>query len=132
MGGEEPGQWLAEGATLDRIGDGLGNTALITATITGDFAAHYCQDLVTSVGDWYLPTRLELAYMNNKLHKSGWGEFITATDESSNFYWSSLQVGSPNQRRAYVMQFDSERPGSSYVNSSYKNGEFNVRAVRRF
>jgi len=38
MGGEEPGQWLAEGATLDRIGDGLGNTALITATITGDFA----------------------------------------------------------------------------------------------
>ena len=65
--GETTAAYMIEGST-DNPGSGKENTDLITAKFSGDYAAHYCRGLtVGGKDDWYLPTRVELAYMHEKL-----------------------------------------------------------------
>lgn len=149
-GGSSISSWLTKGSTSILTGVGLENTHLITAKFSGDYAAHYCQNFET-VGvdehssnivlhnDWYLPTRVELYYMNENLHKFNLGNFKNSTvDEENNlfdcfFYWTSCQYDlSDTTNRAYVMYFDSEHDTGSVSNSSYKNALNLVRPVRRF
>ena len=131
--GEATVGYRLDGPSLDSPGDGLHNTNLITTKFNGDYAAHYCQGLeVGGQTDWYLPTRVELAYMHEKLFREGWGNFKT-----DNFYWSSRQgyytMGTPTaEDRAYVMKFDTELNGYTQVNTHSKANEYYVRAVRRF
>jgi uncharacterized repeat protein (TIGR02543 family) len=134
-GEDSPSLYLGD-TTSQSVGLGLENTNLITTKFTGDYAAHFCQNLITgnNINDWYLPSRLELVYMRENLFTRNLGDFETATgdDDPKEFYWSSSQATSPNQGKAYVIYFDDEDSAFTQANSQNKESEYYVRAARRF
>jgi uncharacterized repeat protein (TIGR02543 family) len=119
----------AEPNTSEDIGKGLENTAIITASFSGDYAAHYCQNLeYGGYDDWYLPSRPELAYICDRLYRNNVGDF-----ESQGVYWSSSEKTQDTQEYAYVIIFDLELYNPLVmVNPQKKSTAFNVRAARRF
>lgn len=111
-------------------GDGLGagemNTTLIIALQTndnpvGNFAAKICADYSVTTdgvtyGDWYLPSKFELALLY--IQKDIIGNF------NSEYYWSSTELSSVS---AWSQNFVS---GLQY--NLNKNIPYGVRAIRRF
>ena len=135
-GGSDQSYWLTENSS-DGVGAGLENTQLIMSRFNGDYAAHYCGNLVSGTShefdDWYLPNRLELAYMCENLYKSGLGDFESTSGTGPYiFYWSSHQGSNPNQGKAYVICFDTEMSGFTQVNMHLLSSTYHVRPIRRF
>ena len=112
--------------TGDGIGAGEMNTTLIIALQTNDnpmstFAAKVCADYsVTangaSYGDWYLPSKFELALLFT--NKDNVGDF------TSGYYWSSTEFSSIS---AWCQNFST---GFQYNLS--KSIPYGVRAIRAF
>lgn len=112
--------------TGDGINAGEMNTMLIIALQTddeplGNFAAKVCADYSVSVdginyGDWYLPSKYELAILF--LNKDLVGNF------NSDYYWSSTEFSSIS---AWCQDFN-----SGVVTNTVKSFPFGVRAVRAF
>jgi hypothetical protein len=131
--GETTSAYVINETFTDTPGSGKENTDLITAKFSGDYAAQYCQSLtVGGKNDWYLPTRVELAYMYEKLFKSSLGGF-----ETDKPYWSSRQgnyssATPTGEQYAYVMIFDADISGYTQLNAHTKGNKYYVRAVRRF
>ena len=112
--------------TGDGIGAGKMNTMLIVAIQTdddpvGNFAAKVCADYsVTAIGenfgDWYLPSKYELAILF--MQKDMIGNF------TSDYYWSSTEFSSIS---AWCQDF------STGISSNIiKSFPFGVRAIRAF
>lgn len=111
-------------------GDGLKagkmNTMLIVALQTdddpvGNFAAKACADYSVAVegeiyGDWYLPSKYELAILF--MQKDLVGNFI------SDYYWSSTEFSSIS---AWCQDFS-----TGVVSNVIKSFPFGVRAIRAF
>lgn len=122
----------AEPNTSVDLGKGLENTNIIVASFVGDYAAHYCQDLVYGgYSDWYLPSRPELAYICDRLYLQGLGNF-----DDDEVYWSSSEKTEDTQEYAYVIIFTFDEtilpnPLTS-VNPHRKSNIYHVRAARRF
>lgn len=119
----------AEPNTSEDLGKGLENTNIIVASFDGDYAAHYCQNLVYGgFDDWYLPNRPELAYICDRLYRNNVGNF-----ESQGVYWSSSEKTQDTQEYAYVIIFDLDLYNPLVmVNPQKKSHQFYVRAARRF
>lgn len=123
-------------------GDGLyageANTSIIIAAqvAIGDdgntYAARICNELQitesgNTYGDWYLPSREELALMyqnrasiNATATANGGSSFVNA------FYWSSTEENNTN----YAWVHDYTSGSNSYI--SQKNTSHRVRAIRAF
>ena len=122
------------GTTGDGVGAGAMNTTIIAATQlddeaaqiddapSGKFAAKLCADYSVKAadgvtyGDWYLPSKAELALLYKQ--KAVVGGFANAT------YWSSTETSSNNAWSQYFLN------GGQGNNLKYKL--FRVRAVRAF
>jgi hypothetical protein len=110
----------------DGVNAGVMNTTLIIAIQTndnpmGNFAAKICADYSVTVsgityGDWYLPSRAELALMYNQ--KEVIGGF------SGDYYWSSTEFSSVT---AWSQNFST---GAQFNLS--KSLPYGVRAIRAF
>jgi uncharacterized repeat protein (TIGR02543 family) len=129
------GPWCLDVITTIDLGKGLENTQTLTASSTATDAAHYCANLVSGgYSDWFLPSRTELIWMAENLHKKGLGDF-NDTDNSGG-YWSS-SIKTTDKKYAYLVIFnlsiytDGNVLGSA-LNSQPNENEFHVRAVRRF
>ena len=115
------------GTTGDGLGAGAMNTTLIAATQmddtpNGNFAAKLCANYSVKAadgvtyGDWYLPSKAELALLYKQ--KAVVGGFANAT------YWSSTETSSNNAWSQYFLN------GQQGNNRKFK--PFRVRAVRAF
>jgi DNA/RNA endonuclease YhcR with UshA esterase domain len=112
--------------TGNGVGAGEMNTSLIISLQTndnpvGNFAAKVCADYSVTVngenyGDWYLPSKLELAYLFMK--KEIVGGFL------NNYYWSSTEFSSIS---AWSL---SMTDGTIY--NLKKSTPYAVRAIRAF
>ena len=99
-----------------RIGDGPANTNVIIADCSSPaIAAGVCRDLGP---DWFLPSLLELEFMQRNLHDLGYGNF------SEGLYWSSTEVA---PGLGWYRDFLVDTYGGNH-----KDSENNVRAVRAF
>ena len=112
-------------AKANGIGAGLKNTTLIIAnqgSVDGnDFAATLCNEYSVTVdgvtyGDWYLPSRNELALLVRQ------PDVVGGFDGDA--YWSSVENNTNTAWRVY--------PTSGSQIASSKSGLFNVRAIRAF
>ena len=105
------------------IGAGKTNTeAIIAEKGNGNYAAYYCYDLTyyNSVedyyfDDWYLPSRNELAEINNIVSTDGLDDGV---------YWSSTEVSLFN---SYGRNLNTNTEASSTKSNSYF-----VRPIRYF
>ena len=115
------------GTTGDGVGAGAMNTTIIAATQmddtpNGNFAAKLCANYSVKAadgvtyGDWYLPSKAELALLYKQ--KAVVGGFANAT------YWSSTETSSNNAWSQYFLN------GQQGNNRKFK--PFRVRAVRAF
>jgi len=110
----------------DGIGAGKMNTMLIVALQTDDdpvgyFAAKACADYSVTVegesyGDWYLPSKYELAILF--MQKDLMGNF------TSDYYWSSTEFSSIS---AWCQDFS-----NGVVSNIIKSFPFGIRAIRAF
>jgi hypothetical protein len=110
----------------DGIGAGEMNTALIIALQTndepmGNFAAKLCADYLVTVGgesfgDWYLPSKYELAILY--LQRDLVGNF------DSDYYWSSTELSSIS---AWCQDFS-----TGVVSNLTKSFPLGTRAIRSF
>lgn len=111
--------------TLHDLGAGKANTNLIVEQFElvngGNYAAYLADQLVYQwYDDWYLPSRIELHYMQSKLHAEGLGGFTDAP------YWSSTAAESPDDH-AYLVPFDTNAMSMASTDNLLR-----VRAVRSF
>lgn len=112
--------YVTTGATGSAVGTGQANTAAIVAVQgAGNYAAKLCDDLVLNgYSDWFLPSIEELHLMYDTLCKKGiadlaYGVYWSSTEYSNDIAWDMLYM---NGMKLYV----------------YKNGVYDVRAVRSF
>jgi hypothetical protein len=122
------------GTTGDGLGAGAMNTTLIAATQmddeddemedtpNGNFAAKLCANYSVKAadgviyGDWYLPSKAELALLYKQ--KAVVGGFANVT------YWSSTETNSNKAWSQYFL--------NGYQGNTRKSKTFRVRAVRAF
>lgn len=129
------GPWYLDVSTPIDLGKGLENTQKLTAASTATDAAHYCANLVSGgYDDWFLPSRTELVWMAENLHKQGLGDF-NDTDYSGG-YWSS-SIRTSDKKYAYIVIFNlsiytNEDVLGSALNPRPTGEDFHVRAARRF
>ncbi len=129
------GPWYLDVSTTTDLGKGLENTQTLTAASTETEAAHYCANLVSGgYDDWFLPSRTELVWMAENLHKQGLGDF-NDTDYSG-AYWSS-SIRTSDKKYAYIVIFNlsiytDENVLASALNPQSSERDFQVRAARRF
>lgn len=129
------GPWFLDVSTTTDLGKGLENTQTLAAASTETDAAHYCADLVSGgYDDWFLPSRTELVWMAENLHKQGLGGF-NDTDYSGG-YWSS-SIRTDDKKYAYIVIFNlsiytNENVLASTPNPRPNGDDFHVRAARRF
>jgi len=132
---EKWGPWYLDVSAPIDLGKGLENTQTLVASSTDTDAAHYCADLSSEgYSDWFLPSRTELIWMAENLHKKGLGAF-NDTDYSG-AYWSS-SIRSDNKGYAYIVIFDlsiytDENILTSALNPRRNGEDYQVRAARRF
>jgi len=132
---EKWGPWALDVNTPIDLGKGLENTQTLTAASTETDAAHHCANLVSGgYDDWFLPSRTELIWMAENLHKQGLGDF-NDTDYSGGYWSSSIKSGS--KEYAYMVIFNlsiytDENVLGSALNSRRNESDFHVRAARRF
>jgi len=119
-------EWKAGGVSEARnsvIGAGKTNTeAIVAAKGSGNYAAYYCYDLTYYnpvedyfFSDWYLPSRNELAEINN----------VVSTDGlDSGVYWSSTEASLFN---AYTRDLNNNTD-----TSLSKENQYLVRPIRYF
>lgn len=103
---------------------GVMNTTLIISADPSDIdsAARLCGDFQqASCGDWYLPSRSELAAIHSNLFLNGVGTFALG-----GFYWSSTE-DKTDPSKAWGISFFSGSPSSRL-----KDGGGRVRAIRAF
>lgn len=112
--------YVTTGATGSAVGTGQANTAaIVTVQGAGNYAAKLCDDLVLNgYSDWFLPSIEELHLMYDTLCKKGiadlaYGVYWSSTEYSNDIAWDMLYM---NGMKLYV----------------YKNGVYDVRAVRSF
>lgn len=130
QGTSNPWTGAAGGINTEAHGNGLAagemNTTIIIAT-QGPNVYHYAAGLCLTLaindngniyGDWYLPSRYELALIYNNLHLAGLGNF------SPNFYWSSTESDNNN---SWAILF-----GNGQELTLDKTIDAYVRAVRAF
>jgi hypothetical protein len=111
------GDWSYIVGTVEGIGTGRKNTAVILAADANAPAAKACDDYSNNgKTDWFLPSRDELTelYVNR-----------TSVGNMSFGYWSTSQTTIGN---AYVRMFDHD----DHLQSTLKNDTWSVRAVRAF
>ena len=131
---EKWGPWYLD-VSAPTYGEGLENTQTLVASSTETDAAHYCADLsYGGYSDWFLPSRTELIWMAENLHKNGLGNF-NDTDYSG-AYWSS-SIRSEDKRYAYIVIFNlsiytDENILASALNPQPNGNDYQVRAARRF
>jgi hypothetical protein len=103
-------------------GTGATNTAAIVASCgTANIAARICDNLVlNSYGDWFLPSKDELALMYTNLSSQGLGSFSPTC-----WYWSSSQY---DATYGWFLRFSDSYWGQDTKNDAYPY----VRAVRAF
>lgn len=132
---EKWGPWYLDVSAPIDLGKGLENTQRLVASSTDTDAAHHCANLSSGgYSDWFLPSRTELIWMAENLHKNGLGNF-NDTDYSG-AYWSS-SIRSDNKGYAYIVIFDlsiytDENILASALNPRRNGEEYQVRAARRF
>lgn len=115
------------GADLTAIGSGAQNTFdIMNGCLTDGIAARRCDQLVFGgYSDWYLPSRNELTILYQ--NRVAIGGFKTTTiGLGFEYYWSSTEYNNDGSF-AWVRDF-----GTGYSGNGGKNGEYNVRAVRKF
>lgn len=131
------GPWYLDVSASIDLGKGLENTQTLTAANTETDAAHYCANLVSGgYSDWFLPSRTELIWMAENLHKQGLGDFNDSETDYSGGYWSS-SIKSTDKKYAYLVIFNlsiytNQDVLNSALNSQPNGNEFHVRAARRF
>ena len=117
--------WLLIGGGVESLTSGKTNTANLIAQGTSPspapyVAAQYCGTLSAyGHGDWYLPSKNELALLYT-LSKYGSGYGLNTT---GSYYWSSTEYNGFN---AWNQRFSD---GNQYVN--YENNIYLVRCARR-
>jgi hypothetical protein len=108
------------GADGTAIGTGNQNTIdIMNGCSTAGIAARLCGDLVLNgYSDWYLPSKDELNQLY--INRNDIGGFANA------WYWSSSELVNGNAWMQYLYSFQSNQ------GTHYKEGYYNVRAVRAF
>jgi len=108
--------------TLNAVGTGIANTALIVATcLTSGISARICDQLtLNGYSDWFLPSLDELAQMYTKLAADGLGNFANHT------YWSSTQQSAT---QAYTIDMNNGNQGTHAKDNTSNRY---TRAMRRF
>jgi hypothetical protein len=123
-------------STSDTIGAGKENTQnMIQAIINAESEANYTQDengaakaceifTLNGYGDWFLPSKNELAEMYAKL--KGIGSPLGGFDNSP--YWSSTAVSDTDNNKAYIIDFSS----GTGIEAEKRHTYYRVRPVRAF
>ena len=112
------------GSSGTGYGTGTTNTNQILTNIgSGNYAASKCKSYNGGgFTDWYLPSKDELNLMYNNLKVKGVTNFSST---NSSYYWSSSEIDNKN---VWAQKFDD----GIQSNSTWKNNNANVRAIRSF
>ena len=110
--------------TLEAIGKGSANTALIVAgCTTSGISAEICEKLtLNGYSDWFLPSLNELAEMYTQLDANGFGGFANQS------YWSSTQDSVDPVKNAMTIDFNN---GNEHAHQKSQTNR-HTRAMRRF
>lgn len=110
--------------TLEAIGKGSANTALIVAgCTTSGISAEICEKLtLNGYSDWFLPSLNELAEMYTQLDANGFGGFANQS------YWSSTQDSVDPVKNAMTIDFNN---GNEHAHQKSQTNH-HTRAMRRY